>query len=540
MRDSHGGGGSPASEGASGGAGSSRDGEEPLPESGVQVGGDGYGGVRLGGQQPQGMRALRKSARARRRNLILAGAMSSVVLAGSAVLWALPNYAASQIGSVDAGVAGSQSQGAMNILLVGVDKRDNLTRKQQNQLKLGRESGQRTDTMMVVHLSEDHSKVTVVSLPRDTWTTIPGKGEHKINAAYQLGGANLAVDTVEKATGLTINHYVEVNVLGFIEVVDSLGGVSVCTPVAINDPKTALDLAPGTYQLDGVKALAFARTRATARSDLDRIDRQQQFMSALLKQALSGDTLTNPAKLAGFIDSTLKTLTVDRELAGDLVGLADQLRSISTDDVSFATVPIADSDYRSPTGESAVLWDKPAARDLFRRINADEPLVPGATPSGSASPSASAGPSSGPTASPSPTPSPTALNVPPGRITLRVLNGTPISGLGARTRTALVQAGFLIPDKAGDTRRDHTQTIVRYGPGQLDAARTVAASLPGSELRDVDIDGIEVIIGRDQPAVEKVSVTGPPPSSTPSAAPATPTPTTTATARTATQNICKQ
>ncbi|GII90994.1 LCP family protein [Sinosporangium siamense] len=529
MRDSH------RPEGSPGGSGPSR--EDGLDEAAVRVGGDAYGGVRLGGAPRAAARKSARGARTRRRNLVLAGAMSSVVLMGSAVLWALPNYAASQIDSVDAGVAGSASRGAMNILLVGVDRRDNLTRREQNQLKLGRDTGRRTDTMMLVHLSEDHSKVTVVSIPRDTWTTLPdGKGDHKINAAYQLGGPKLTVKAVQSLTGLTVNHYVEVDVLGFIKVVDAIGGVSVCTPVPIDDPKTALNLQPGTYELDGVKALAFARTRVTARSDFDRIDRQQQFMSALLKQALSGDTLTSPAKLTGFITTTLNTLTVDAELSADLLGLANQLKGISTDDVSFATVPIADSDFRTPTGESAVLLDKAAARALFQSIDADQPL---AAPGSSASPKPPA--SGSPSASPTPAPSPPALTVPPGRVTLRVLNGTAIVGLGARTKTALVGAGFLIPDKPGDTsRRDHTQTVVRYGTGQLDAARTVAAALPGSELREVEIDGIEVIVGRDQPAVKKVTVTGTPPPSTAPAAKATAAPTTTATARTATQNICKK
>ncbi|GIH74447.1 LCP family protein [Planobispora longispora] len=491
-------------------------------DSGVHVGGDAYGVVRVA---PKRGRRPARGARSRRRNLIVAGALSGLVLVGSGAAWSLPNYAASKIESVDAGVPGSQSTGAMNILLVGVDRRDDLTRKQQNQLKLGRESGERTDTMMVIHLSEDHRKVTVVSLPRDTWTTVPGKGEHKINAAYQLGGPKLAVRTVQNATGLMINHYVEVNVLGFINVVEALGGVSVCTPVAINDPKTALQLQPGTHSLDGVRALAYARTRATARSDLDRIDRQQQVISALLNQALSGDTLANPVKLTNFVNTTLSTLRVDDSLRGNLLGLADQLKTVSTDDVAFATVPLADVDYRTPTGESAVLWDKPAARELFQRIAADEELTkPAPKPSASGS------------AAPAATPSAAPLTVPPSRIAVKVLNGTLITGLGARTRQDLLDAGFLVPEPAGDTqRRDHKETVIRYGPGREDSARTLAAALPGADVRPIEElgDRIEVIVGEKRPQVKKVTVKEAAP--TPSASPvATPT------ARTATQNICKK
>ncbi|MEU8248231.1 LCP family protein [Nonomuraea sp. NPDC048916] len=478
-------------------------------DAGVHVGGDAYGGVRLAG----GRRRRRgRSARARRRNVIISGLLSAGVLVGTGVVWATPR----QIGSVDAGVAESAPRGAMNILLVGVDKRDDLTRKQQNQLKLGRESGQRTDTMMVIHLSEDHTRVTVVSLPRDTWTTIPGQGEHKINSAYQFGGPKLAVQTVQHVTGLRINRYIEVNVLGFIDVVDSLGGVTVCTPVPINDPKTGLTLAAGTHELRGAQALGYARTRATARSDLDRIDRQQQVISAMLDRAASAGTLANPARLASFVNSTLRTVKVDPD--DGLIGLATQLRDVSLDDVKFADVPLSNVDFKTPTGESAVLWDKAAARDMFARIAADEDLAqPSPSPSASASASAK----------------PTAVTIPPERISLEVKNGTLITGLGARTKSALVAAGFVVPGQPGNTtRKDHKKTIIRYAAGREDSARTVAAAIPGAELREADVKGIEVIVGSDQPKVKKL-----PSTSTPTAKP---TSSATPETKTATQNICKK
>jgi LCP family protein required for cell wall assembly len=499
-------------------------------DSGVRVGGDAYGQVRLSSPAPArtGGRPRRDPV-ARRRSLLISGLLSGAVLAGSGVTWALPQYAASQIGQVDAGTSGSEPRGALNILLVGVDKRDNLTRRQQNQLHLGREVGQRTDTMMLIHLSEDHRRITVVSLPRDTWTDVPGQGKRKINSAYQFGGAKLAVQTVQKATGLTVNHYVEVNVLGFVDVVDSLGGIRVCTPVPINDVKTKFTLAAGTHDLDGARALFYARTRATARADLDRIDRQQQVVSALLDKALSSGTLANPARLSGLVGSTLRTLTVDEELAGDLLGLAEQLKDVSTDDVAFATVPIADADFRTPTGESAVLWDAAAARDLFRRIGADEPLTgagPSAKPSGGGTARPSAKPSAG-AAGPSPSAAP--LTVPPERIAVRVLNGTGITGLGARTKADLQKVGFQVPSAPGNTpSRDFNTTVVRYGPGREDSARTVAAAIPGAELRRMDDSGVDVIVGRDYEGTRKVTV-----------AEVAPSPSSSPVARTATQNICR-
>lgn len=490
-------------------------------DSGVRIGGDGYGGVRITARRV-------RQKRTNVRSVIISGALSGVVLLSSGGMWLASSYAAEQIQAVDAGTAGgSGPRGAMNILLVGVDKRDDLTRRQQNLLHLGREVGERTDTMMVIHLSADRERVTVVSLPRDTWTEIPGKGSHKINSAYQFGGAKLAVRTVEEATGLRINHYIEVNVLSFIDVVDALGGVTVCTPVPINDQKTRLTMQPGTHNLDGVNALAYARTRATARSDLDRIDRQQQVISALLNKAISGGTLTNPARLTAMVNSALKAVTVDKALADDLLGLANQLKGVSTDDVTFTTVPLADVNYRTPTGESAVLWDKPAARELFQRIAEDQPLIK-ASPEPSGTASASARPSA------RPSPSPTALTISPERIAVRVLNGTTINGLGARTRTALIAAGFQVPSPAGNTdRHDFENTVVRYPPGREDSARTVAAAFPGAELRELpDVSGIEVVLGQRNNTVKKVTVTATRTPS-PSASPTTST-------RTATENICRE
>jgi len=486
-------------------------------DAGVHVGGDAYGGVKLRGRRS---RRPRRSPRARRRKLIATGVLSGLVLLGSGVVWGTTGYATSKIESVDAGVAAAPLRGAMNILVVGVDKRDNLSRKKQNSLKLGHEVGERTDTMMVLHLSEDHRRVTVVSIPRDTWTKIPGQAQmHKINAAYQFGKAKLAVQTVQQATGLKINHYVEVNVLGFIDVIDSLGGITVCTPVPINDPKAALNLTAGTHQLKGPEALGYARTRATPRSDLDRIDRQQQVISAVLNKALSSGTLTNPARLTAFLDSALRTITVDTALKGDLVGLAGQLKDVSLNDVRFATVPLADVNYLTPTKESAVLWDQKAAADLFRRIGADEDL---AKPAASPAPSASA-------------PAPSSVKaVPPSKITLGISNGTLITGLGARSKAALVGIGFKVPGAPGNTPlKNFAKTVIRYGPDFADSVKTVAAAIPDADLKQVaDLKGIEVIMGSDQPKIRKpAGLAQPAPKPTVAA--------TTPTTRTATENICK-
>ena len=236
---------------------------------------------------------------------------------------------------------------------------------------------------MLVHVSADRSRVTVVSIPRDSWVNIPGHGMNKINAAYGLGGAMLMVQTVEQATGLTINDYVEVDFLGFVKVIDALGGVNICLPQPLDDPYSGLDLSAGMHHVDGITALAYARDRHSfATSDLARIQDQQRLLSSALSEAIDSGLLANPIRLSQFINAALSALTVNQGL--NVSALADQMRGITAGDVTFMTVPLANVDYQTPTGELAVQWDSQAASQLFQALASDQSLAtPG--PSGTAS-----------------------------------------------------------------------------------------------------------------------------------------------------------
>ncbi|MFD0854089.1 LCP family protein, partial [Actinomadura adrarensis] len=268
---------------------------------------------------------------------------------------------------------------------------------QQRAARLGREPGERSDTMLLLHISRNHDRVTVVNLPRDSYVTIPAhesngsegaKGTRissrpgKLTWAYQFGGPDLTVDTVKRATGVSIDHYVEVNFYGFVQMVDALGGVDICTEQPINDRKSGLRLPAGKSHLDGLKALSYARARYTLGdgSDLGRIDRQQQFMAAMMKQALSTRTLSDPRKSTGFLNAALKSLRVDEKLAEDLPDLADQMKNLSTDDLTFAKVPLASPDHpaqlwNSANPQSTVMWDRARAGDLFGKIRNDRPVA---------------------------------------------------------------------------------------------------------------------------------------------------------------------
>jgi LCP family protein required for cell wall assembly len=321
-----------------------------------------------------GQIAAGRQARRRRLFLLICGTLSSLVLLLAGSAWGLTSYINSAVARVNAGTAGGGYGGPLNVLLAGVDLRTGLTRAQQLQLHVGRAVSFNSDTMMIIHVSADRSRVTVISLPRDSWVDIPGHGMNKINAAFGLGGPRLMVATVQQLTGLTINHFVEVNFLGFVKIINALGGVDVCLPFAVDDPDSGLHLSAGVHHVNGITALKYARDRHSfAASDLARIANQQSLLSSLLREAISSHTLTNPLRLSAFLRAVLSVIKVDQGL--NLTALADQLKGITLREVKFLTVPLANPNYLTPTGESAVLWDATAAERIFGKLRADQPLT---------------------------------------------------------------------------------------------------------------------------------------------------------------------
>src|ERR1700753_1794071 len=327
--------------------------------------------------------ASSRSARHRQLALLICGAMSVVVLLVAGGAWGLTGWVNDTIKRVNAGTADSATSGPLNILVAGVDQRTGLTHHQEVMLHVGNDVSTNSDTLMLVHVSADRSKVTVVSIPRDSWINIPGHGMSKINAAYGLGGPKLMVQTVEQATGLTINHYVEVNFLGFVKIIDALGGVNICLPQPVDDTYSGLQLSAGEHHVDGITALAYARDRHSfAASDLARIQDQQKLISSALTSAIHSGLLANPVKLSSFISAAVSALTVDKNL--NVSALADQMRGIFTQDVLFLTVPVANSNYVTPDGEDAVQLDQQAAGALFEKLRNDQDVAP-ATPTAKAS-----------------------------------------------------------------------------------------------------------------------------------------------------------
>ncbi|GAA2101700.1 LCP family protein [Kitasatospora saccharophila] len=420
-----------------------------------------------------------------------AGTLSFAVLATSCGGWAVLNGIGSSLDRVDAIGGGPDrpaDDGAETFLVVGTDERAGIPDSTlKDVLHAGGESCHCTDTMMVVQLSANRGRATVVSVPRDSYVDIPAHrdlatgeqveaGKGKINAAYGMGGAPLAVRTVEQNTGLRIDHYVEVNFLGFVSTVDALGGVEVCTAKPLRDDYSGLDLPAGTTRLDGAGALRYVRARhVDGSSDLGRMHRQQKLLAQLLHRASAGDTLLDPAKLSGVLDTVLRSVKVDKGLGdAELLEFAGRLKDLSAANADFVTVPLAEVDHQVAGWGSTVLWDEKGAAALFEALRAGRPL----TGAGAGAPVSTAAPSA----------SPVAGTVPPGEVRVQVLNGAGVQGLGFRVDAELRKAGFAttgMPSNAPGGQAAATRTVIRYDPRWDESVKTLAAALPDAELESV-------------------------------------------------------
>jgi LCP family protein required for cell wall assembly len=254
-------------------------------------------------------------------------------------------------------------------LLVGSDSRQGLTPEQQTELATGGDIGNgRTDTILLVHVPGIGSSTptTMVSIPRDSYLPIPGSGEDKINAAFAIGGAPLLAQTVERATGIRLDHYAEVGFDGFAVLVDAVGGVTMCPTEPMSDPLAGIDLPAGCQKLDGRSALGYVRTRATPRADLDRMINQRQFMSALLHRAISPVVLLNPLRWYPMAHTAAGALTVAQgDHIWDLARLAWALHG----NVITTTVPIGE--FSGSDSGSVVVWNSDAASRLFAALASD-------------------------------------------------------------------------------------------------------------------------------------------------------------------------
>ncbi|MFI9752494.1 LCP family protein [Streptomyces collinus] len=395
-----------------------------------------------------------------------------------------------------------QAGHGMNILLVGTDGREKISKEERHKYRLGGAPCHCTDTMMIVHISEDRERASVVSLPRDSYAVTPahvdqvsGKRHNghpvKLNAAYAEGGPQLTVRTVESMTKVKIDHYLEVDFTSFMKTVDVVGGVPICTAAPLKDSYTGLNLPAGRHTLAGGQALQFVRARhVDGASDLGRMKRQQRFMAALVERLTSSGILLNPMKFRDVTRAVLGSVRADKGFGSDeMLDLGRAMRNFSPSSSEFTTVPIGRMGFAVKGVGSTLKWDAEKSEQLFHALRQDQPL--------SVHRSRDA-----------------ALIVPvaPQQIRVQVENGTRTAGLGRRVDAALTSTGFRTT-KAPVTSaaRDVRRTIVAHDPRWDRSAKSLAAALPGSELRAVKGLGptLKVIAGADFERVRKVRAEDP-------------------------------
>ena len=291
-------------------------------------------------------------------------------------------YAASSFHKIPAGpVNAIADTSGTNWLLVGSDSRDGLSKKEQKALHTGGDFGpQRTDTIMLIHM--DSTGTTLVSLPRDSYVTIPAHTaldgsavkdrKNKINTAYGKGGAPLLVETVERNTGLHIDHYMEVGFKGIRDITNAVGGVNMCIPNDVTDENSGLSLTAGCQKLDGTKALGYVRMRyADPKGDLGRVERQQQYLSAVMHQVAKPAVLLNPLAMYKLVGAGTDSVVVaNGDGVSDVAKLAMAMRGLSNGKGSLMTVPVADPNATTAAG-SSVIWDDAKAAELFKSLGAN-------------------------------------------------------------------------------------------------------------------------------------------------------------------------
>lgn len=276
----------------------------------------------------------------------------------------------SKIQTVDA-LSGAPDTPGTTYLIVGSDSRDGWDTGDPT-------TGARTDTIIVLHKPQD-GPVALISIPRDSYVTIPGHNANKINAAFSFGGAPLLVDTVEEHTGMTIDHYLEVGFTGVVDLVDAVGGVELCYDQDVNDWRSQLVWEAGCHIADGDTALAFARMRySDPLGDIGRAHRQQQVVSAVAESVLDPALILNPTKSLPIVSSGLDAFRVSEGTGPfDLAGFALAFNSARGGEAVTGTPPIKSMGHHVDGAGSTVLLD-PDTVDQFWEDIAAGAFEPGA------------------------------------------------------------------------------------------------------------------------------------------------------------------
>lgn len=358
---------------------------------------------------------------------------------------------------------------ARNYLVIGSDSRDDIDADDPEAAVFvggiaGEPQGQRADAIMIMRVDSQANTIDVLSVPRDLWVPIAGTGEdQRINTAY-TGGPQQMIDTIREDFGIEINHYVEIDFVGFKGLVDAVGGVPMWFDQPMRDPNSGLDVGEaGCVTLDGYQALAFVRARALEQygpqgwqtdptGDAGRISRQQVFLRRVAEQAAGDVSLTDIGGLNALADVAVDYLTVDASLdLRSLLGLARRFSAVDAESLTFHSLPT--ERWFTPGGADVQLLDPTGAEPVLAVFRG-----------GQTRPVAEVGPT---------------------RVPVTVLNGTGIEGQAGRVAEAMVAVGFTVAE-TGNAQGPYDRTTVRYGEGAEPTALLVARHIAGGA--DVESD----------------------------------------------------
>jgi LCP family protein required for cell wall assembly len=401
------------------------------------------------------------------------------------------------------GLSGRSDYGVQNIIILGSQTRD------------GQGAGfgvdpntSLSDNMLLIHLDASHTHATIVSIPRDTMVyepacqsrfsgggIVPANPQAIIDGAMNQGGPSCAVATVEHLTGISLDHFIEFDFNSFRAMVDTVGGVTVCLPQAVDDPYSGLDLSEGTHVVTGDEALAFVRTRhgVGTGTDLGRIELQQEFFASLIQKLTNENTLENPAEMYDIANTATQALTVDQGLGSvsKLLSLAETMRGLRTKNVNFITMPtIAD-----PANQDRLLPLEPEDDIIWNMLQTGQQWQGG-------------------------------LPVMPANgVAVNVVNGTGIDGLAAKTAASLTALGFHATAD-GDASYTSSTTVTYPGSAQAAGAYSLMGALQSApdDVQDGASGPITLTLGTDFQGVNQPAAPAPSPSATASGKAAAPAP----------------
>ncbi|KAA0024345.1 LCP family protein [Antrihabitans cavernicola] len=444
--------------------------------------------------------------------------MSVLVLVVTGFAWQGVDSLRSNL-SMAAGLGlGGAKDGAIDILMVGTDSRTDahgnpLSESELASLRAGDEVASNTDTIVLIRIPNDGSSATAISIPRDSYVDVPGIGMSKINAAYGAtketerlklvnegesdadadadstkAGRQALIKSVADLTGVTVDHYAEVGLLGFVLLTNAVGGVDVCLNNAVDEPMSGANFPAGEQTLQGSDALSFVRQRhELPRGDLDRIVRQQVFMASLARKVLSAKTLSSPSKLSELSTAISRSVVLDSDW--DILKFAGQLQELAGGEVKFETIPVTDLNGNTDDGESVVTVDPAAVKKYVASLAGEDADTSSQTT----------------TAKPKPT-------VNPSSVTVDVANDSGIDGLASNVSQALTTDGYGTGTVGNNTGNSVDNSQVLAASADDAGAKAVADKLGGLRVAadsSVPKGTVRVVLAADYAGPGSDSYTGP-------------------------------